>query len=60
MSILIIIMKLKITGLFGVISFIPVILGYYSYGIGKEMAKNYSMINTIKNKQNDFIDITYG
>lgn len=59
-------MKLKIIGLFAVFSSIPLILGYYSYGIGKEMAKNYSdiqkykMINSIKNKQNEFIDITYG
>lgn len=69
MSIIIIIaffMKLTITGLFAVFIFTPVILGYYSYGIGKELAKNYSdiqkykMINSIKNKQNEFINITYG
>lgn len=59
-------MKLKIASVFGVFSSIPLILGYYSYGIGKEMAKNYSdiqkykMINTIKNKKNEFINITYG
>jgi len=61
-------MKLKIASVFIVFSSIPLILGfgYYSYGIGKELAKNYSdiqkykMINSIKNKQNEFIDITYG